>query len=165
VRGAAVNVIVGIMTLRSPNVFNQKHFVRNVTWRMPSRRLRCDMPIFHECQRCTACCRWPGQVRLTDAEITRLAAFQQLSEVDFIQQFTRLSADRQGLSLLDKPNGECIFLMGEDCSVQPVKPQQCRNFPNLWNFPGFEKICHAIPRLVSETEYAQLLARATTSKP
>ncbi|NJM55265.1 MAG: hypothetical protein HC841_04560 [Verrucomicrobiae bacterium] len=23
------------------------------------------MPIFHECQRCTACCRWPGQVRLT----------------------------------------------------------------------------------------------------
>ncbi|MEJ0090969.1 MAG: hypothetical protein WDM80_14655 [Limisphaerales bacterium] len=32
------------------------------------------MPIFYECQRCTACCRWPGQVRLADVEITRLAA-------------------------------------------------------------------------------------------
>jgi len=30
------------------------------------------MPIFYECQRCTACCRWPGQVRLTDEEITEL---------------------------------------------------------------------------------------------
>ena len=45
------------------------------------------MPIFYECQRCTACCRWPGQVVLTQAEITALAAFKELSEFDFIQQF------------------------------------------------------------------------------
>ncbi|HEU5396977.1 MAG TPA: YkgJ family cysteine cluster protein [Verrucomicrobiae bacterium] len=107
------------------------------------------MPIFLECQRCTACCRWPGQVRLTDAEIARLAAFLQLSEYDFIQQFTRLRHDRRGLALMDKPNGECIFLDGDNCAVQSVKPQQCRDFPNLWNFPGFEKICQAIPREVS----------------
>jgi hypothetical protein len=111
------------------------------------------MPIFFECQRCTACCRWPGQVRLTDAEITRLAAFKGLGENDFIQRFTRLRADRQGLALKEQPDGACIFLEGENCAVQPVKPQQCREFPNLWNFPGFEKICHAIPREVSEAEY------------
>ena len=46
----------------------------------------------------------------------------------------------------DKPGGECIFLEGRDCAVQPVKPQQCRDFPNGWNFPGFEKICRAVPR-------------------
>jgi hypothetical protein len=112
------------------------------------------VPIFLECQRCTACCRWPGQVRLTDAEITRLAAFQGLSEHDFIQQFTRLRQDRRGLVLQEKPNGECIFLDGDDCSVQAVKPQQCRAFPNLWNFPGFEKICHAIPIVLSPEEFA-----------
>ena len=104
------------------------------------------MPTFYDCQRCTACCRWPGQVRLSDAEISRLAAFKKISESEFIQQFTRLRSDRRGLVLQDKPNGECIFLDGNDCSVQPVKPQQCRDFPNRWNFPGFEKICHAIPR-------------------
>ena len=119
------------------------------------------VPVFYECERCTACCRWPGEVRLTDAEITRLAAFKQITEADFIQRFTLLRSDRLGLALLDKPNGECIFLEGADCSVQPVKPQQCRDFPNLWNFPGFEKVCHAIPRLVDEAEYQRLVAKAT----
>ena len=117
------------------------------------------MPIFLECQRCTACCRWPGQVRLTDAEIARLAAFKGISEHDFIQQFTRLRHDRQGLALQEKPNGECVFLAGDDCSVQAVKPQQCRDFPNLWNFPGFEKTCRAIPVELAPEEYARRIAR------
>ena len=59
------------------------------------------MPIFYECDRCTACCRWPGQVRLLDAEITKLAAFKNMSEFDFIQQFTRLTTGRGGLALLE----------------------------------------------------------------
>ena len=117
------------------------------------------MAIFYECQRCTACCRWPGQVRLTDAEITRLSEFKKLSELDFIQQFTRLTDDRRGLALMDKPNGECIFLDGNDCAVQSIKPQQCRDFPNLWNFPGFEKVCKALPKLVSEQEYKKLVGK------
>ena len=117
------------------------------------------MPIFLECQRCTACCRWPGQVRLSEAEITRLAAFKGLGENEFIQQFTRLRWDRGGLALKEQPDGACIFLDGENCAVQPVKPQQCREFPNLWNFPGFEKICHAIPREVSEAEYQHRVAK------
>jgi len=117
------------------------------------------MPIFLECQRCTACCRWPGQVRLSGAEITRLAAFKNLNEHDFIQPFTRLRWDRGGLALQEKPDGACIFLEGNDCAVQPVKPQQCRDFPNLWKFPGFEKICQAIPREVSEAEYQRRIAQ------
>ncbi|HVU28666.1 MAG TPA: YkgJ family cysteine cluster protein [Verrucomicrobiae bacterium] len=119
------------------------------------------MPVFLECQRCTACCRWPGQVRLTDAEIARLAAFKHSSEFDFIQQFTRLTNDRRGLALLDKANGECIFLENGNCAVQSVKPQQCRDFPNLWNFPGAEKSCRAIPRNVGDEELVQLVSQAT----
>ena len=104
------------------------------------------MPVHYECVRCTECCRWPGQVRLSDAEISRMAEFLGVSEFDFIDRYTRLRADRRGLALRDKPGGECIFLDGRDCAVQPVKPQQCRDFPNGWNFPGFEKICCALPR-------------------
>jgi len=104
-------------------------------------------------------------VRVTDSEISRLAAFRHLSEHDFIQQFLRLRHDRRGLALQEKPNGECVFLDGDDCSVQPVKPQQCRDFPNLWNFPGFEKTCHAIPHRVSEEDYRRLLAQATGRAP
>lgn len=123
------------------------------------------MPIFLECQRCTACCRWPGQVRLTEDEIRRLSAFKQLPEHDFIQQFTRLRPDRRGLALLDKPNGECIFLRDNDCSVQPVKPQQCRDFPNLWSFPGAEKSCQAIAREVTDSEFRRLIREATGRAP
>ena len=94
-----------------------------------------------------------------------MAAFKGLGEVEFIQRFTRLTKNRRGLSLDEKPNGECIFLDGQDCSVQPVKPQQCRDFPNLWNFPGFEKTCRAIPRLVDSKEYARLVAAATRRDP
>ena len=116
------------------------------------------MPVFFECQRCTACCRWPGQVLLNDTEITRLATFKGLSEHDFIQQFAKLRADRRGLALQEQPDGACIFLENGNCVVQPVNPQKCWDFPHLWNFPGFEKICHAIPLKVSEAEYSRRIA-------
>lgn len=118
------------------------------------------MPVFHDCQRCTACCRWPGQVRLTETEITRIAAFLQLSEHDFIQRFTRLQPDRRGLALQEKADGGCILLEGNLCSIQSVKPQQCRDFPNLWKYPGAEKFCQAIPRAVDEEEYVRLVSAA-----
>lgn len=119
------------------------------------------MPIFHECQRCTACCRWPGQVRLSETEITRIASFLQRGEHEFIQQYTHLSADRRGLILADQPSGACIFLHGDECRIQPVKPQQCRDFPNLWNFPGFTDTCKAIPRLLDVQEYRRRIYAAT----
>lgn len=119
------------------------------------------VPIFYECDRCTACCRWPGQVRLTDEEIARLATFKGMSEFDFIQQFTKLRSDRRALVLAEKANGECIFLGGDRCAIQPVKPQQCRAFPNLWNFPGFERTCRAIPRRVTNDEYRRLIEEVT----
>lgn len=118
------------------------------------------MSIYYDCQRCTACCRWPGQVRLSEAEITAMAAFLGLNEHDFIQCFTRLRHDRKGLALQEKPNAECIFLDGRDCRVQNVKPQQCRDFPNRWNFPGFREICQAIPHEVTPEELNRRLSRS-----
>lgn len=101
--------------------------------------------VFYQCQRCTNCCRWPGFVKITDTDISALAQFLGVSEFDFVQRYTRLRQYRDGLALIDKPNGECIFLDGNDCSVQPVKPKQCKGFPNEWNFPGWKKVCEAIP--------------------
>jgi len=74
-----------------------------------------------------------------------------MEEVEFIQQHTRLRAQRDGLALKDKENGECIFLDGRDCRVQLAKPVQCGGFPNTWNFPGWRSVCEAVPRLVGGT--------------
>ena len=57
-------------------------------------------------------------------------------------------AERASLALEDKPNGHCFFLEGNDCAINPVKPQQCRDFPNKWNFPGWRQVCDAIPTLI-----------------
>ena len=97
---------------------------------------------------------------MTAEEITRLAIFLKLDEREFIDRYTRVRWFRTGLALADKPNGECVFLDGQDCRVQDVKPQQCRDFPNLWNFPGWEKECRAIPRVVGDAEYRELIRRA-----
>ena len=108
------------------------------------------MAIHYECVRCTECCRWPGRVELGGSEITALAAFLGLEERDFIERYTQLRRDRRGLALLDAKDGACVFLDGRDCRVQPVKPRQCREFPNGWNFPGFEKLCRAVPREIAD---------------
>jgi Fe-S-cluster containining protein len=103
--------------------------------------------IYYQCQRCTNCCRWPGFVKIEEAEIISISNFLGLSEHDFIQQYTRLRPNRDGLALIDKPNGECFFLEGRDCRLQSVKPSQCTGFPNTWNFPGWREICEAVPQL------------------
>jgi Fe-S-cluster containining protein len=100
---------------------------------------------FYLCQRCTNCCRWPGDVKVSDTEITAIAGFLEISEESFRERYTRLRADRRGLSLTERSDQACIFLEGNDCLINPVKPQQCRDFPNKWNFPGWRQVCEAIP--------------------
>jgi Fe-S-cluster containining protein len=78
------------------------------------------------------------------AEIAGIATFLQLEESDFIARYTRLRTDRNGLSLLEQADDSCIFLSGNDCLINEVKPGQCRDFPNKWNFPGWRQVCHAI---------------------
>lgn len=103
-----------------------------------------DHSVFH-CTRCGNCCRWPGIVRLSTAEIEAIADYLGMPEDDFVQLYTDITPDRRGLTLIDRPDGACIMLDDDDsCRIQPVKPQQCRDFPHKWNFPGWEKECPAV---------------------
>jgi len=119
------------------------------------------MRTFLECQRCGACCRWPGLVRITEAETSAMAAFLNLDAGAFAAAYTRLHPDRKGLALNDKENGECIFLDNGRCAVQTVKPQQCRDFPNLWKHPDMAAQCQAKPLEVTDDEYVALMSTAT----
>ena len=89
------------------------------------------------CQRCGACCRWPGFVRLDAAEVDAIAGFLGLPAPVFRERYTRLTADRRGLSLSEAPGGsDCIFLEPDNrCRIQAVKPRQCRDFPQGWHNP------------------------------
>jgi Fe-S-cluster containining protein len=56
------------------------------------------------CQRCGACCRVPGFVRLTDEDVDALAGALGLSADAFIEAYTDLSRTRSGLVLKGEPN-------------------------------------------------------------
>lgn len=95
------------------------------------------------CTRCGACCRQPGDVRLQDDEIDRIAHFLHLAIQDFTSAYTRLRKNRSGLILAEAANGACIFLHNNLCSIQGVKPRQCRDYPANWHIPGEEQFCQA----------------------
>lgn len=99
----------------------------------------------YQCVRCGNCCRWPGDVNITPQEAPVIANFLGIGENEFIERYTRLNSKRSGLSIIDKPNGECVFLEGiNTCKIQAVKPVQCSGFPNVWNFPGWREVCEAV---------------------
>jgi Fe-S-cluster containining protein len=98
----------------------------------------------YECTGCGNCCRWEGHVHVTQREIEAIAEYLGIELEEFLERYTELTRNRQGLSLIDQENGACFFLTEDNrCRIQPVKPQQCRDFPNDWSFPGFEQRCNA----------------------
>ncbi|MEM7386080.1 MAG: YkgJ family cysteine cluster protein, partial [Verrucomicrobiota bacterium] len=70
--------------------------------------------IHYQCQRCANCCKWPGDVNITDEEADAIANFLGLEVGAFLEEYTRLRRNRRGLSIVDKSNGECVFLEGID---------------------------------------------------
>lgn len=94
-----------------------------------------------KCIRCHACCRQPGYVRLHPEEPDTIAQFLGMDVHTFIERFTRLTRDRQCLSLIEHPDGACIFLTDKGCTIQEAKPLQCKDFPHKWKFSDFEHIC------------------------
>ena len=75
-----------------------------------------------ECLGCGACCRQSGYVRLGAKEPDIIADFLNMNVRDFIEIFTCLTRERNGLSIIDGPDGACIFLDSNGCRITPVKP-------------------------------------------
>ena len=98
------------------------------------------------CRRCGACCRIKdGIVRVSDDEVTRIAAFLGMKEGDFIATETELAPDRRSLVLKSRPDGSCIYLTSDNlCRINPVKPDKCRTFPFAWTNPNSSEVCPAL---------------------
>ena len=96
-----------------------------------------------KCRCCGACCRIKdGIVRVSDAEIARIAAFLGMSEADFIERETEVAPDRKSLMLKSLPDGSCAYLTADNlCRINPVKPDKCRTFPFEWTNDDSTDIC------------------------
>ncbi len=94
------------------------------------------------CTHCGNCCRIPGYVRLTDEDVVRIAAHLGMTEEGFTREHTRLTEDRQGLSLIEREDGACAFLSEDNrCTIHAVKPAQCVGFPFNWRYRDVHLIC------------------------
>ncbi len=102
-----------------------------------------------KCRKCGACCRIKnGIVRVTDAEIARIAAFLGMTETEFINNETDVAPDRHGLILKSRPNGACAWLTDDNlCRINPVKPDKCRSFPDEWMNSDSHEVCPGLKEL------------------
>ena len=96
-----------------------------------------------KCRMCGACCRIKdGIVRVSDAEIARIAAFLGMDEAEFIAHETEVAPDRKSLILKSRPDGSCAYLTEDNlCRINPVKPEKCRTFPFEWTNPDSSSVC------------------------
>jgi uncharacterized protein len=100
-----------------------------------------------ECQRCNECCKKPGFVYLKEGEETAIADHLNLSPFDFVNQYCELQ-DRRKLVLKKHADESCIFLTAMGCSIQAVKPEQCRDFPVKWRTPASLSYCEGLKKLL-----------------
>ncbi|BCD62230.1 hypothetical protein NitYY0826_C1106 [Nitratiruptor sp. YY08-26] len=85
------------------------------------------------CASCNgACCRGEsGYIWVSKQEIEAIAQFLQLSTQDFISNYLKKEGYRYSIKEI-KSKGEhfCIFFEeGRGCSIYPVRPKQCRDYP------------------------------------
>lgn len=81
------------------------------------------------CQRCGHCCTGSGTVRVSDAEIERLAVRVGVGDAEFRAAYTRTLRDGD-VSLRETRAKDCVFFDRESgCRVYSDRPRQCRSWP------------------------------------
>jgi len=98
-----------------------------------------------QCLRCGNCCRHAGEVRLTGDDAAAIAAILNIDIHTVTAHYTRMREDRRGLSLLERPDGACIFFIDDPpaCRIHAAKPHQCRTFPVEWRYADIDTVCPA----------------------
>lgn len=93
---------------------------------MESDRASCEQ--LFTCTRCGDCCKGYGGTYLSPTDIESIAGYLGISEQQFMTRYTTLSGARRLIS--QGENGYCVF-WDEVCTVHPVKPKMCRQWPYI----------------------------------
>lgn len=104
-----------------------------------------------KCRQCGECCKGDGVVKVTDGDIANISGFLKISKEEFLSKYTRHGFFEE-IWLKDKTNMECIFLNGNICEINCVKPLQCINFPYSWQNSDTQSACPAMAALINETK-------------
>jgi uncharacterized protein len=82
-----------------------------------------------DCTVCANCCK-VATATVSERDIERLARSMRLSPAKFMAEYTVQDEEEERV-LRQKPEGECVFLDGNDCTVYDVRPETCQRFPHM----------------------------------
>jgi uncharacterized protein len=86
-----------------------------------------DNDFIFKCTRCGHCCRNEGVVLFSDNEIINISEFLGINPRMFKEQFLTFSSS--GYTHHVSHGKQCVFLENNLCSINSVKPKQCKSFP------------------------------------
>ena len=85
-----------------------------------------DCSELFKCRKCGECCKGYGGTYLTEEDITAIADYTGTDRQSFVSKYCRYSGNTPVLD--QHENGFCVF-WDEICTIHPVKPRMCKNWP------------------------------------
>ena len=79
-----------------------------------------------KCQQCGECCKGYGGTFVTENEIEVIAGYLNTDVENFVDNYCQMSGEKQVLA--QGRDAYCIF-WDKLCTIHPVKPRMCRNWP------------------------------------
>jgi Fe-S-cluster containining protein len=82
-----------------------------------------------DCRQCANCCRM-ATAKVEERDIERLARHFRVPVQRILADYVVEDAE-EGHILRRHPDGACVLLEGNDCSVYGARPDVCRRYPHL----------------------------------
>jgi len=79
-----------------------------------------------ECRQCGECCKGYGGTFVTEKEIKAIVDYLNIDPEHFVDKYCQVSGGKPVLA--QGRNSYCVFWDGL-CTIHPVKPRMCRNWP------------------------------------
>jgi uncharacterized protein len=111
------------------------------------------------CTQCGECCKGYGGTYVSEADISAIGRYLNLSAAMVRSRYCALSGGKPLLA--QRPDGYCIF-WEQNCTIHPVKPRMCRRWPfipgvlmDIGNWRAMADACPGIRRDADETALRQ----------
>jgi Fe-S-cluster containining protein len=76
-----------------------------------------------------------AETDITERDVDRLARALRITPKQFVLEYTTMSVQEEGETILRRNEHGCVFLGtgldGNDCTIYEDRPDTCRNFPHL----------------------------------
>lgn len=116
-----------------------------------------------QCKKCGECCKGYGGTYVTTDNIKEIAAYIHANPDEFRKKYCRISGNRALLK--QSENGFCIF-WDDLCTIHPVKPKMCREWPFiksvLADIKNWEIMASSCPGI--RTNFPDHIIRAVVEK-